>query len=48
MEASRAALDAFYVGRAFAQTLSERLGSALGEALGDVAKRNAEAQRALK
>ena len=41
-------LDAFYVGRAAAQTISERLGAVLGDVLSEVVKFNAEQQRAIR
>ena len=41
-------LDAFYMGRAVAQTLSERLGAVLGDVLSEVVKISAEQQRAIK
>ena len=47
-DANRALLEAFYVGRAFAQTVTERLGAALGDFLSEVSKADAERQRALR
>lgn len=40
--ASKAILEAFFLGRALAETVNERLGSAVGELLSDVSKRQAE------
>ena len=45
---SREVLDAFYLGRAVAQTVSERLGAVLGDVLSEVVKISAEQQRAIK
>jgi len=45
---SRQVLDAFYLGRAVAQTASERLGAVLGDVLSEVVKISAEQQRAIK
>ena len=41
-------LDAFYIGRAVAQTISERLGAVLGDVLSEVVKLSAEQQRAIR
>jgi hypothetical protein len=41
-------LDAFFVGRALADVVNEKLGTALGEVLSEVAKVDAERRRELK
>ena len=41
-------LDAFFVGRALAEVVNEKLGTALGEVLSEVAKVDAERRRELK
>ena len=43
-----AAADAFYFGKAFVQTLSERLGTALGEALSEAGRHDAELRQAMR
>ncbi|KAK9822337.1 hypothetical protein WJX74_009716 [Apatococcus lobatus] len=45
---SASILDAFFLGRAFAETLNERLGAFLGDLLSEFGKQDAERQRALK
>mmetsp|Transcript_21424 Transcript_21424/g.29764 ORF Transcript_21424/g.29764 Transcript_21424/m.29764 type:complete len:208 (-) Transcript_21424:227-850(-) len=45
---SRDVLDAFFVGRAFADVVSEKLGTALGELLSEVAKKDAERRREVR
>eukprot|EP00271_Cylindrocystis_brebissonii_P014245 TRINITY_DN35542_c0_g1_i1.p1 TRINITY_DN35542_c0_g1~~TRINITY_DN35542_c0_g1_i1.p1 ORF type:complete len:213 (-),score=36.07 TRINITY_DN35542_c0_g1_i1:581-1171(-) len=41
-DTSKAILDAFFLGRALADTVNERLGSALGELISDISRRQAE------
>ena len=41
-------LDAFFVGRALADVLNERVGSAVGELLSDLAKKDAERRKEMK
>ncbi len=41
-------LDAFFLGKAIAETVNERLGAALGDALSEITKVNAEAQAAFR
>lgn len=41
-------LDAFFLGKAIAETVNERLGAALGDALSEITKANAEAQASLR
>ncbi len=43
-----AATEAFYYGRAFVQTLGERVGGALGEFLSEAGRKDAERQRAIR
>eukprot|EP00976_Prorocentrum_cordatum_P112311 1195511-Prorocentrum_minimum.AAC.2 len=45
---NRAVLDAFFVGRAFAEVINEKLGTAVGELLSEVAKRDAERRREVR
>lgn len=45
---SREVLDAFFVGRALADVLNEKVGSALGEFLSEVAKKDAERRRDMR
>ena len=41
-------LDAFFYGKAFAETLNEKLGTALDEALASFGKQDAERREALR
>lgn len=41
-------LDAFFLGKAFADTVNERLGAALGDLLSEISKRNAERDYAIR
>ena len=41
-------LDAFFVGRALADVVNEKVGSALGEFLSEVAKKDAERRRDIR
>eukprot|EP00241_Pyramimonas_parkeae_P012019 CAMPEP_0114226430 /NCGR_PEP_ID=MMETSP0058-20121206/1233_1 /TAXON_ID=36894 /ORGANISM="Pyramimonas parkeae, CCMP726" /LENGTH=191 /DNA_ID=CAMNT_0001337165 /DNA_START=73 /DNA_END=648 /DNA_ORIENTATION=- len=45
---NRQVLDAFFVGRALAEVVNEKVGSALGEILSEVAKKDAERRRDLR
>lgn len=45
---SRAVLDAFFFGRAFAEVVNEKLGTAVGELLSEVAKKDAERRREMR
>eukprot|EP00898_Chlorokybus_atmophyticus_P009053 jgi/Chlat1/9149/Chrsp97S08438 len=45
---SRRVLDAFFLGRAVAEAINERLGSALGEVLSEIGKYDAERRRAMQ
>ena len=45
---SRNVLDAFFLGRALAEVLNERLGAALGDALATFGKADAELRQALR
>ena len=42
------AMEAFYYGRAFVQTLGDRMGAALGDFLAEAGKHDAERQQALR
>jgi hypothetical protein len=44
-QTSKQVLDAFFLGRALAETINERLGSALGELISEVSRRQAEQQQ---
>lgn len=41
-------LEAFYYGRAFAETLNERLGGALDDLLSEIGKQDAERREAIR
>ncbi len=41
-------MEAFYYGRAFVQTLGDRMGAALGDFLAEAGKHDAERQQALR
>ncbi len=41
-------LDAFYYGKAFAETLNEKLGTALDDVLANIGKQDAERREALR
>ncbi len=41
-------LEAFFIGRALAETLNERLGSAVGDALADFGKFDAETRQRIR
>ncbi|KAJ7571015.1 hypothetical protein O6H91_01G145200 [Diphasiastrum complanatum] len=45
---SKQALDAFFLGKAFADTVNERLGSAIGEFLSEVGRKQAEQQKEVR
>lgn len=45
---SKQLLDAFFLGKALAETVSERIGSLVGELLSDVGQRQAEQQRQIR
>lgn len=45
---SKQLLDAFFLGRALAETVSERVGSLLGELLSEIGQRQAEQQRNIR
>mmetsp|Transcript_177 Transcript_177/g.454 ORF Transcript_177/g.454 Transcript_177/m.454 type:complete len:193 (-) Transcript_177:328-906(-) len=45
---NRAVLDAFFVGRALAEVVNEKLGTAVGELLSEVAKRDSERRREMR
>eukprot|EP00249_Psilotum_nudum_P030472 c43121_g1_i1 orf=665-1144(-) len=47
-EESRAVLDAFFLGKAFAETVSEKIGTVVGEFLSDLGRLQAEQQRQLR
>ncbi|CAI5526548.1 unnamed protein product [Closterium sp. Naga37s-1] len=47
-ERSKEVLDAFFLGKAVAEVVSERVGSAVGEILSEVGRRQAEQQQQLK
>ena len=42
----RSVLEAFFLGRAFAETVNDRLGAALGDLLSEIAKADAERRHA--
>ena len=42
----RSVLEAFFLGRAFAETINDRLGAALGDFLSEIAKADAERRQA--
>ena len=44
----RSVLEAFFIGRAFAETVNDRLGAALGDFLSEIAKADAERRQAWK
>ncbi|DBA83119.1 TPA: hypothetical protein ACH3X2_006644 [Trebouxia sp. C0005] len=44
----RSVLEAFFLGRAFAETVNDRLGAALGDLLSEIAKADAERRQAWK
>ena len=44
----RSVLEAFFLGRAFAETVNDRLGAALGDFLSEIAKADAERRQAWK
>ena len=44
----RSVLEAFFLGRAFAETINDRLGAALGDLLSEIAKADAERRQAWK
>lgn len=41
-------LEAFFIGRALAETVNERLGAALGDALAEFGKWDAETRQAIR
>ena len=41
-------LEAFFIGRALAETVNERLGSAVGDVLAEVGKLDAEIRRSVQ
>ncbi|KAJ7571013.1 hypothetical protein O6H91_01G145100 [Diphasiastrum complanatum] len=45
---SKQVLDAFFLGKAFADTVNERLGSAIGEFLSEVGRKQAEQQKEVR
>lgn len=45
---SSSLLDAFFFGKAFAETLNERLGTALDDLLADFGKKDAERREAMR
>jgi hypothetical protein len=45
---SKQLLDAFFLGKALAETVSERIGSLVGELLSEVGQRQAEQQRQIR
>ena len=45
---NKAVLEAFFIGRAFAETVNDRLGAALGDLLSEIAKADAERRQAWK
>lgn len=45
---SRGMLEAFFVGRALAEVLNERLGAALGDALAEFGKWDAETRQSIR
>ena len=47
-EASKEILDAFFLGKAVAETVSERVGDAVGELLAEVARTDAERRRFIR
>lgn len=47
-DSNKAVLEAFFIGRAFAETVNDRLGAALGDFLSDIAKADAERRQAWK
>ncbi|KAK9811307.1 hypothetical protein WJX72_001493 [[Myrmecia] bisecta] len=46
--ASKSVLEAFYLGRAFAEAVSDRLGAALGDLVSEISKHDAERRQALR
>lgn len=47
-ETSRSILEAFYYGRAFAETLNAKVGAALEDVLSDISKQSAESTQAVR
>lgn len=47
-ETSRSILEAFYYGRAFAETLNAKVGAALEDVLSDISKQSAESSQAVR
>ncbi|BDA45011.1 probable thylakoid lumen protein sll1769 [Coccomyxa sp. Obi] len=47
-ETSRSILEAFYYGRAFAETLNAKMGAALEDVLSDISKQSAESTQAIR
>ena len=47
-ETSRSILEAFYYGRAFAETLNAKVGAALEDILSDISKQSAESTQAVR
>ncbi|KAG6551851.1 hypothetical protein Mapa_006465 [Marchantia paleacea] len=45
---SKQVLDAFFLGKALAETINERVGSAIGEFLSDVGRQQAEQQKKIR
>ncbi len=47
-ESSRSILEAFYYGRAFAETLNAKVGAVVEDVLSDIGKQSAESSQALR
>lgn len=47
-DSNKAVLEAFFLGRAFAEVINDRLGAALGDFLSEIAKADAERRQAWK
>ena len=47
-ESSRSILEAFYYGRAFAETLNAKLGAMVEDVLSNIGKQSAESSQALR
>lgn len=47
-ESNQAVLEAFFLGRAFAEVVNDRLGAALGDLLSEIAKADAERRQSWK
>ncbi|KAH9541118.1 hypothetical protein CY35_14G043800 [Sphagnum magellanicum] len=45
---SKQVLDAFFLGKAFAETVNERVGTVIGEILSDIGRRQAEQQKHIR